>query len=163
MMQFIAGAIVLLIVLAGSAIVAGQLGLLRGSTPTRNGVQDGRLSAPSKTPNSVSSQAALHPDHPMLAYAAIEPLAYSGDGAAAMARLKSIVESMQGTQVVRAEPAYLYATFTTRLMKFVDDVEFALDSAAGVIHVRSASRIGYSDRGANRTRVEAIRARFSSG
>ena len=58
---------------------------------------------------------------------------------------------------------YLYATYTTPLMRFVDDVEFWLDPTAPVIHVRSASRIGHGDRGLNRARIEALRARFAAG
>ena len=60
-------------------------------------------------------------------------------------------------------PSYLHAVFTTRLLRFRDDFEARLDAGAGVIHVRSASRLGYSDLGANRRRVEAIRAAFRSG
>ena len=56
-----------------------------------------------------------------------------------------------------AEDGYLYAEFTSRLMRYVDDVEFLEDSTAGVIHVRSASRLGYTDLGANRKRIENIR------
>lgn len=160
-MQYVLGAILIVLALVLAAILAGRLGLLQGRPPAGLGLNDGRLRPPSKTPNSVSSGAALYPDHPMRAYASIEPLAYSGDGAQALARLAAIVESMEGAQIARSEPGYLYATWTTRLMRFVDDVEFALDQAASVIHVRSASRIGYSDRGLNRARVEAIRSRFA--
>jgi len=161
-MQFITGALVLLAALAGASIVAGRLGLLQGSTPGRIGLREGRLAPPSRRPNCVSSQADLYPDHPRRAYASIQPLSYSGGGTEAIGRLKTIVESMPGASVVRAGPDYLYATFTTRLMRFVDDVEFALDPTARVIHVRSASRVGYRDRGVNRARVEAIRARLEA-
>ena len=65
-------------------LVAGQLGLLRGKAPDDLGVKEGKLKRISKTANSVSSQASLWTDHPMIAYAQIEPLAYSGDGKAAM-------------------------------------------------------------------------------
>ena len=64
---------------------------------------------------------------------------------------------MQGSTVIRHEGGYLYAEFRTRLMRFVDDVEFAYDPKAGVIHVRSASRLGRRDFGVNRRRVEALR------
>ena len=69
--------VVALIVIAG--VLAGQLGLLKGKAPTDLGVHDGRLKPPSKTPNSVSSQAVLYPDHPQLAYASIAPLQLKGD------------------------------------------------------------------------------------
>lgn len=59
---------------------------------------------------------------------------------------------------MRVEGDYLYAQFTTRWLGFMDDVEFWLDRRAGVIHVRSASRLGRRDFGVNRARVEALRA-----
>ena len=65
---------------------------------------------------------------------------------------------MDGARVIKSEPGYLYAQFTTKLMKFVDDVEFWFDPAANAIQVRSASRVGRGDMGVNRKRVEAVRA-----
>lgn len=59
--------------------VAGQLGMLRGVTPTTLGVRDGRLAPPSTTPNSVASQASFYPEHPQRDYANIAPLAYTGE------------------------------------------------------------------------------------
>jgi uncharacterized protein (DUF1499 family) len=144
------------------AVAAGRLGLLAGTPPADLGVRDGRLKPPSTNPNSVSSQASLYPDHPMRESAQIAPLALRGDAAATMARLQAIVAGMNGAVVVRAEPGYLYAQFTSRLMKYVDDVEFWADPAAQVVQVRSASRIGRSDLGANRARIEAIRARLAA-
>ncbi len=93
----------------------------------------------------------------MRAYAEIAPLAVSGDAGTAMARLKAVVEAMPGAKVIESRPDYLYAQFTTRLMKYVDDTEFWLDPAAGVIQVRSASRVGGKDYGVNRKRIEEVR------
>ena len=149
-------------VLVAAGIGAGRLGLLQGTAPHDLGAKGGRLKPPSLTPNSVSSQAALYPDHPRHAEAQIAPLRYQGDGAVAMARLKALVEATDDAHVVKSEPGYLYATFTTPLMRYVDDVEFWLDPAGAVIQVRSASRIGKSDLGANRTRIEALRVRFAA-
>ena len=144
------------------AVLAGQLGLMQSQPPTDLGVREGRLKPPAKTPNSVTSQAALYPDHPMRDAAQIAPLALRGDGAATLKRLQAVVEGMAGARVVKVEPGYLYAQFTTPLMKFVDDVEFWFDPAAGVVQVRSASRVGHGDRGLNRARVEAIRAKLAT-
>ena len=149
------------VALAAATLMAGQLGLLRGTPPSDLGERDGRLRAPSATPNSVSSQADRWPDHPQRAYAAIAPLAFTGDGAAALARLRELVAGMPGARVVMAAPGYLHVEFTTRWLKFTDDAEFLLDAGAGVIHVRSASRLGRRDFGVNRARVEAIRSRFT--
>ena len=67
---------------------------------------------------------------------------------------------MRGATVVRHEGNYLYAEFRTKLMRFVDDVEFLFDEKAGLIHVRSASRLGRRDFGVNRARIEALRSRI---
>ena len=148
-------AVLLVIVLA---VAAGQLGFLQGTAPNDLGVHDGKLKPPSMTENSVTSQAALYPDHPQRKYADIAPLRVKGDGPATLARIKAIVEGMDGAKVIKSEPDYLYAQFTTKLMKYVDDVEFWYDPAANVIQVRSASRVGRGDLGVNRKRIEAVRA-----
>ena len=125
-------------------------------------MREGRLKAPSATPNSVSSQAALHAAHPQRGYAAIAPLALNGDGPATLAKIKAIVQATPGAAVIKSEPDYLYAQYTTRLMNYVDDVEFWFDPVNSVVQVRSASRIGQSDLGANRKRVEAVRAALAA-
>ena len=76
--------------------------------------------------------------------------------------LRSIVEQLPGVRVVETEPDYFRAEFTSRILRFVDDLEFLLDPEAQVIHVRSASRTGYWDFGANRKRVEQIRKTYLS-
>ena len=152
-----------LIFFVGVAIVivaAGQLGLLQWKKPDDLGVQDGRLKRPALTPNSVSSQADLYPDHPQKEYARIEPIRYSGDGQLAMARLANIVQQMERTVLVTRQPDYLYAQCTSKLLKFTDDMEFWLDARQGVIQVRSASRLGRKDFGINRARIKTIRAQF---
>ena len=152
-----------LVVLALLGIAAGRLGLLTGKPPADLGVREGKLKSPSTRPNSVSSQAALWPGHPQLASASIAPLAVAGDATSALARIRRLVEDTPGTRVVQADAGYLRAEYTTALMRYTDDVEFWFDAAAGVVQVRSASRIGYSDRGANRARIEALRARLVQG
>ena len=153
--------IVVAVVVVG-AIGAGQLGLFQSSAPTDIGVRDGRLKPPSSTDNSVTSQAALYPDHPQRSYSTIAPLALRGDGSATLAKIKTIVEAMPGARVVSSQPDYLYAQYTTQLMKYVDDVEFWFDPAAQVVQVRSASRVGKGDLGVNRKRVEAVRAALAA-
>ena len=124
--------------------------------PDNLGVKDGRLAPPRWTPNCVSSQAA-----PADARHYIAPIAFKGNKAAAIAAVRKAVEGMTDTTILRAEDGYLYAEYRSKLMRFVDDVEFLFDEKAGVIHVRSSSRVGIGDRGVNRARVEALRARFS--
>lgn len=156
--------LLLLVGLAAAALVAaGQAGLLQGTAPTSLGVRDGRLQPPSARPNSVSSQAALWPDHPQARDAAIAPLPLQpGGGPATMARLQALVQATPGARIVQAEPGYLRAEFTSRWLGFVDDAEFWLDPAAGVVQVRSASRLGRRDLGVNRARIERLRAALAT-
>ncbi len=151
----------LLVVVAG-AIAAGQLGWLQGNAPNDLGVRDGKLKGLSPTENCVSSQADFYPNHPQRQYAAIAPLAMRGSGPETIAKLQKIVASMDGARLVKNEPDYLYAQYTTPLMKYVDDVEFWFDPIAQVIQVRSASRLGQGDRGLNRQRVESVRTALAA-
>lgn len=149
----------LLAIIAGGVVLAvgaGQLGLFNGTPPGDLGVHAGRLKAPAVTPNNVSSQADLWPGAGA-ERARIAPLALQGDGPATIARLKTLMDTRRGARVVEARPDYLYVQFTTRLMKFTDDTEFWFDPGAQVVHVRSASRLGESDLGVNRERIESIR------
>jgi uncharacterized protein (DUF1499 family) len=154
--------LIITVVVVLGAIGAGQAGLFQGTAPGDLGVRDGTLKPPSNTENSVASQAALYPDHPQRQYADIAPLPLRGDGPATIARIKAVVGAMDGAKVVRSDVDYVYAQYTTRLMKFVDDVEFWYDPTAGVIQVRSASRVGKSDMGVNRKRIETVRAALAS-
>lgn len=79
-----------------------------------------------------------------------------------MQRLAAIVRAIDGTVIVEQRAHYLRAECSTRVLKFKDDVEFWLDSPAGVIHFRSASRLGRKDFGVNRARMETIRSRFGA-
>ncbi|MEO5772194.1 MAG: DUF1499 domain-containing protein [Burkholderiaceae bacterium] len=137
---------------------ATRLGAFTGKAPSDLGVRDGKLKAPSATPNSVSTQAALWPDHPQHAYAEIAPLKLQGDAVATLARVAQWIDATAGARIVERKPDYLYAQFTTPLMRFVDDAEFWFDPAANVIQLRSASRLGQGDLGANRARIERLRA-----
>ena len=152
--------VAVILVLAAALFLLGQLGFLRGRTPADLGVRDGRLKPPALTPNSVSSQADLYPNHPQQAFASIQPLKFSGDADPAMARLVALLHNTKGMVVIAQEPEYVYAQSTTALLKFTDDVEFAVDREAHVVHVRSASRIGRKDFNVNRARIETIRAQF---
>lgn len=149
--------------LAALVLLAAQLGAFGGHPPTDLGVRDGRLKPPSPTPNSVSSQAGLWPGHAQREAAFIAPLPLLPAGPqATMRRLRTVVEDMPGALVVIGNERYLRAQFTTRWMRFVDDAEFWLDADAGVVQVRSASRLGRRDFGVNRARIEAIRAALAA-
>ena len=117
--------------------------------PTNLGVKDGRLAPCKPSPNCVSSQA-----DPSDREHYIAPIAFRGS----MQELRRAVESMARATVISTERNYLYAEFRTKLMRYVDDVELCYDEKQGLVHVRSASRLGRRDFGVNRIRVEALRA-----
>lgn len=129
-----------------------------GKRPDNLGVKAGKLAACPNTPNCVSSQApAGDTEHQ------ISPLTYQSSPSDAMAKLKSVIAGIERTQIITETSDYLYVEFTTALMGFVDDVEFYFDpSTPGQIQVRSASRLGQSDLGVNRKRIEEIRAKLAA-
>lgn len=92
----------------------------------------------------------------------VEPLPLVGSGEESLARLREVVEEMRGATVDEVADGRLAARFRSRVFGFVDDLELVVDEAEGVVHVRSASRFGYSDMGANRKRVESIRRRYEA-
>jgi uncharacterized protein (DUF1499 family) len=123
-----------------------------GKRPNDLGVTAGKLKAASKKPNSVCSQSDS-------GYAKIEPLNCHGDAAGTWEKLKALVE--QEASIIKSSDDYLYAEYTSPLMGYVDDVEFLLLADEGVVHLRSASRLGYSDMNANRKRIESLRSRLA--
>ena len=145
-----------------AVLLAARFGGFSGKAPTNIGVQGGKLKPPANTPNSVSSQADLWPDAPRKDEARIAPLTVQGDGKATIGKIAAVIEDLPGSHIALRRDDYLYAQFTTPLMRFVDDVEFWFDPAAGVVQVRSASRVGQKDFGVNRARIENIRARLAN-
>ncbi len=128
-----------------------------GKRPSYLGVTEGKLARTKSTPNCVASQA-----DPADAGHYIAPLKYSGSAVEAMAALRKVVDATEGTLVVRHEANYLNAEYKSKLLGFVDDVEFYASEKEGVIHVRSASRLGRRDFGVNRARIESIREQFAA-
>lgn len=141
--------------LVATTVIATQMGIFSGKRPDNLGVTDGRL-APvrEQLTNAVSSFATTE-------YHRIDPLPAGPDPRATFARLERIVDTEPGAAIVEATPVYLYTEFESKALRFVDDVEFLLDEAAGLIHVRSASRLGRNDLGVNRKRIETIRAKLA--
>jgi uncharacterized protein (DUF1499 family) len=124
--------------------------MFAGKRPQNLGYESGRLTPCKTSPNCVSSQADPKDDEHYIA-----PITLKGD---AIAAVRKAVESMPRTAVVQVEPDYLYAEFRSKLLGFVDDVEFLVDRSKGVVHVRSASRLGRRDMGVNRARIEQLRS-----
>ena len=120
---------------------------------TELGVIEGRLTAVPDSPNAVSSYA-LSTEH------AMEPISFAGSSKQALGRVRTLVESMPRARIVVIKDNYLRAKFESSFFRFVDDVEFLIQEATSVIHFRSASRLGHSDLGANRARMEKIKRCF---
>ncbi len=146
----VAGALAAL--LAAAIVAAAAMGLFAGERPADLGLHDGRLRGGDWRPNWVSSQAPPGDDRH-----AIAPFAISGEPAEAWARLERAILAEPGASLQSRRPGYLHAQFSSRVMGFVDDAEFALDARAGVIHVRSGARLGIRDFGVNRARLERLR------
>lgn len=92
----------------------------------------------------------------------LPPLRYQGDKSKAKSDLLRVVRSLAHMQIIEDKGDYLHVTVTSAIFKFVDDVEFLIEDSHKVIHVRSASRTGYSDFGVNRRRVEKIQRLFAA-
>ena len=140
-----------------SRIIALALSLLglfgcAGERPDNLGAQDGLLVPCPRSPNCVSSQATDERHR-------IAPLTFADEPDAAWARLRTVLIGRADATLIEEQPGYLRLELRTTL--FVDDAEFLLDPANRVIHVRSASRLGYSDLGKNRSRMEEIRRQFA--
>ena len=119
-----------------------------------HGLVEGRLKQCPDKPNCVSSEFESDPKH------YIEPLVYSaGEAERVMPRLKKIIVEMGGS-IQAEETDYLAATFTSSMFRFVDDLELRIDAGQKTIHLRSASRVGHGDGGANRKRVELLKKTF---
>ncbi len=150
------GSYVMLAIALVLILIIWSTNMFAGKQPTNLGVRDGKLTACPTSPNCVNSQAAASDvEHE------IAPLQYGGDPAATMANLKLVIRSMPRTNIVKETNDYLYVEFKSKLMGFVDDVEFYLDRNSKTIQVRSASRLGESDLGVNRKRIEDIRSELA--
>jgi uncharacterized protein (DUF1499 family) len=126
-----------------------------GVRPVNLGIKDGKLAPCPSSPNCVSSQS-IDREH------AIEPLSFPGTVTEAHDRIRKIILGMKRSRIVTETDSYIHAEFTSAVFRFVDDVEFRFDESVKVIHIRSAARLGYSDLGVNRKRVEDIRARWKA-
>ncbi len=125
--------------------------------PASLGVRDGRLTSCPPSPNCVSSQADRGDAEHWVA-----PIAGAGDRAATMGAAIAALRLEPGARMVVEEDGYLRAECETLLMRYVDDLELLWDDTTRALHVRSASRIGRSDLGANRARVERLRRRIAT-
>ena len=126
---------------------------MSSKSPPALGITDGHLTPCPRKPNCVSSRAKGRAHR-------IAPIAASGTPEYVMARAHDAISSMSGARITELEGGYLRAEFRSRLFRFVDDLELLWRPDDEHFDVRSASRVGNSDLGANRRRVEALRRRL---
>jgi len=124
-----------------------------GAEETGDGASDERLRRLADCPDSPNCQGSDSSRESQR----VEPFPMHGSVERTMADLVGLLEAQSGATVIAREPHYLHATFTTPLMGYVDDVEFLVDPASESVRVRSASRLGHSDLGANAKRLAALR------
>lgn len=125
-----------------------------GESPTGLGLSDGRLAPCPDSPNCVSSQSEGE-------YQGMEPIALTVSAQEAQEALVEVLQGMDRMKIISQQPGYIRAEASSRIFRFVDDVEFAIDEADGVIHYRSAARLGQGDIGVNRDRMVDIWGRYA--
>jgi uncharacterized protein (DUF1499 family) len=136
--------------------IVGLAALSLLSQPPKNlGVKDGRLLDCPPSPNCVCTQAS-DARHQMA------PIPFDGTSGEALKRLEAAIATLPGTKIVDRSENYLYAESTSRIFRFVDDIELFVDAEHHVIHYRSASRAGRSDLGVNKKRMQALREAFEA-
>ena len=117
------------------------------------GIVDGKFHPCPDTPNCVSTQAADNKHK-------IDPIQYSGSLSEAKEKIIKIINSLKRSKIITNKENYIHAEFRTATFRFVDDVEFLFDDSEKTIHFRSRARLGISDMGVNRKRMEIIRKKF---
>lgn len=137
----------------GGVFLAGfvmmRLGAANAPRPSTLGATNGQLAPCPDSPNCVTTQQGL--DSQKMA-----ALSYTGSREAAQDRLRALVAGLERTTLITDEPGYMHVEFRTKLIGYIDDVEFVFDEASSQIHFRSASRLGYGDQGLNRQRMQMI-------
>jgi uncharacterized protein (DUF1499 family) len=140
-------------IIFGVVIILLEISGCSASRPDNLGLKNNLLLSCPESPNCVLSQQSDEKHR-------IQPLAYTGSLEVGKARLSQVILSLENTRIIIQNRDYWHVEFTSRWLRFIDDVEFYFVESEPLIHLRSASRLGYSDFGANRKRVEKIRTRF---
>ena len=139
--------------LVGVVILLWGISGCSGRRPDNLGLKNNLLAACPKSPNCVLSQKS-DPKHQIL------PIRYAGSLEDAKDILNHVIQSMDDARIITQDEVYWHIEFTTRWLRLIDDVEFSFVEAEALIHLRSASRMGYWDFGVNRNRMKGIRSKF---
>ena len=137
-----------------TVLVLSSIGLLgismTSKQPDNLGVTAGKLAACPDTPNCVSTQA----DDPAKK---MKPVAFRGSPSEAISKIKEVVKlNYPRAKLISETEYYLHYEFKSLIFRFIDDVEFFVDDNSSVIQFRSASRVGHSDLGVNRKRMNQL-------
>ena len=140
-------------IIFGVVIILLEISGCSASRPDNLGLKNNLLLSCPESPNCVLSQQSDEKHR-------IQPLAYTGSLEVGKERLSQVILSLENTRIIIQNRDYWHVEFTSRWLRFIDDVEFYFVESEPLIHLRSASRLGYYDFGANQKRVEKIRTRF---
>jgi uncharacterized protein (DUF1499 family) len=143
-------AALIVIQIASLAVAARRVG-----APANLGVRDGRLAACPSSPNCVSTQAERPEQY-------LAPIPFTGSAEAAINAAEALITAEPRAEIIVVQPTYLHAVFRSPTFGYPDDVEFYADESAGLLHFRSAARLGYGDGGVNRRRMENLAAVLSA-
>ena len=145
--------IIIAVILVISLIANISLAIKSQKMPDNLGLKDGMLGPCPETPNCICSEKHTKGDQQHF----MEPIRVRTEKK--FNELKQVL-IQQGGRIISEDGNYVHATFSSRIFRFVDDVELRFEPEKKVAHIRSASRMGHSDLGVNRKRVNAIRKAF---
>ncbi|MGH4123952.1 MAG: DUF1499 domain-containing protein [Clostridium sp.] len=137
-------------VIGAMAVIVIYMLVKNNLTPKNLGVNKGKLAQMPNKPNAVSSETEEKDKK-------VEALVFKGNLKNSKDMIIKVIENYGNAKIIKKETNYIYAIFTTGIMKYHDDVEFYFDESKKLIQIRSASRIGYSDMGLNRERYNKLR------
>ncbi len=155
-MKILKWLLILVAVGLGLFFVLRWLVMRASPMPDNLGVANSSLASCPSSPNCVSTYD-TDEEH------GIDAIVLEGETAVAQAKLLAIIQAMPNSTLITNEPGYLHAEFRSSIWRFVDDVEVYFDEEAGLIHFRSAARLGQGDGGVNRRRIEQIQAAYMGG
>lgn len=121
--------------------------------PKNIGIKNGKLAEMPRSPNAVSSQTNITEKH-------VDPFKFNGNLQNTKKIIIKIIKETSNAKIITQNQNYIHVVYTTKIMKFKDDVEFYFDNKAKLVHFRSASRVGYSDMGLNRKRYNQIKNKY---
>lgn len=156
----------IILAVLGLVFVAGLVVLNRtqGGRPAGSpNLAAGTLAPCPDSPNCVSTRAPREDERHHVAPIPLDAAAAPHSPEDALSRVAAIIEQQPRMEIVEQGPSYLRATATSTIFQFVDDIDFLVDSDEGMLHVRSASRVGEGDMGVNRARYEFFREALKSG